>query len=109
MGEFDRIKPPERRALTRPAGDRLDDPAANLDGRTAPFSAAPDPDAAATGPVLGLAAHCSRCGATFALDPVTVVRAVLPLVVVLPWRDHPVFARCAACATRAWLRIEAAR
>jgi hypothetical protein len=125
---FDRIKPPERRLLERSDGPRLDDDEADPNGRAALFSAgagssggARDVRGAREGsasrthatrssqpPSDGvLSVHCSRCDATSALDAGSALRAALPLFVVLPWRDHPVFALCPSCRHRAWLRVGA--
>lgn len=85
---FDRIRAPG--ASPRRA-ERDADPA----GREALFS---DPLR------RGLRVHCSRCGETSDVGAVGAVRALVPAFVVLPWRDHPVFAVCPACRRRAWLR-----
>lgn len=108
-GGFDRIKPPEQRMVQRRAGERLDDVTADPDGRAALFSAGGGPTGRSPegGGALGLAVHCSRCDATTSLDAATAVRSALPLFLVLPWRDHPIFALCAACGHRAWLRLTA--
>lgn len=81
---FDRIRPP--RSGRR---DEL-------------FSASSEPAAEQT---TGLALHCSRCGGTTALDAGVALRAAIPLFLVLPWREHPIFALCPACDRRAWLRL----
>lgn len=120
--EFDRIKPPDQRLLERSDGPRLDEASTDPDGRAALFSGAAGSTgghrasrgAREAGTQRGqmrretdaaLAAHCSRCDATSPLDAGTAVRSALPLFVVLPWRDHPVFALCPACGHRSWLRI----
>lgn len=90
MSGFDRIKPPE--LVTRPE---------RPDGRSVLF-APPPTDAPALPP---LSVTCSRCAATSPLDGATAVRSALPLVLVAPWRTHPVFARCPSCARRSWLRV----
>jgi hypothetical protein len=90
---FDRIKPPP---------DRLAEPDADPEGRAALFSA--------TGPSATAAAlRCSRCGRVSPLDLATAVRSVLPLALVAPWREFPLFAVCPAGRHRAWLRPERRR
>lgn len=84
-GGFDRIAPPADRAGER-TGERA---------RSALFTSAPD---------RGVTVRCSRCGTTSRLDVVTALRSAVPLVLVAPWRDHPVFAICPACRRRSWLR-----
>lgn len=84
---FDRIKAPSADV----GRERDHDPA----GRDALFSP--------TGPRRP-AVHCSRCGATSDVGVATAVRALVPAFVVVPWKDHPVFASCPACRHRAWLR-----
>jgi hypothetical protein len=114
MRDFDRIKPPEQRVRERADGARLDAAGADPDGRAALFTSgvARDVergrrrDAEAT-PGHRAAVHCSRCDATTPLDPATAVRAALPLFLVVPWRDHPLFAICPACRHRAWLKLGA--
>jgi hypothetical protein len=108
-GGFDRIKPPEQRIMQRRAGERLDEATADPAGRAALFSsgtsqAGRSPEG---GGSLGVAVHCSRCDTTTSLDAATAVRSALPLFLVLPWRDHPIFALCPACDHRAWLRLTA--
>jgi hypothetical protein len=111
MGSFDRIKPPEQRLLERRDGARLDEEPDPV-GRAALFTAsrAGDPSesdrAGSRGGLLGgLAVHCSRCDATTPLDPAVALRAALPLFLVAPWRDHPVFAVCPGCGARSWLAV----
>lgn len=96
---FDRIKPPEERLLSRRAGADADP-----DGRAALFTGAPGRPATG-GALEGLAVRCSRCGAVSPLDARTALRAVLPLALVAPWRDHPVFAVCPSGRHRAWLKL----
>jgi hypothetical protein len=102
---FDRIKPPEQRLLERGLGPRLEPggaPEAGREGRAALFTAGGAPERT---PVLaGVALHCSGCDATTPLDAGVALRAALPLFLVAPWRDHPLFALCPACRRRAWLR-----
>jgi hypothetical protein len=86
----------ERRGTERPAADPQ-----GGERRAAPGAGADRGSGAG-----GLAVHCSRCDATSPLDAGTAVRSALPLFLVVPWRDHPVFAICPACRHRAWLRIE---
>lgn len=105
MSEFDRIKPPDRRLVGRRDDERLDAAEPDPDGRAALFSSRSGPSGAAPGSRrLGVSVLCSRCGVTSALDPAGIVRAAFPLFLVLPGRDHPVFARCPACRVRCWLR-----
>lgn len=96
---FDRIRPPEDRLLSRPEG-RLQPGEADPDGRAALFSSTSRP-ASTPG---GVAVHCSRCGETSPVDAVTALRSALPLFLVAPWKDHPIFAICPAGRHRAWLR-----
>ncbi len=103
MSSFDRIKPPERRLLERPAPREPQSPEADALGRAALFSAGRP---AATGLVLfGL--HCSSCGEVSSVGPRAALRSALPLFLVVPWRRHPIFALCPACRRRAWLRPQA--
>lgn len=97
---FDRIKPPQQRLLDRTDGDRLDAPAGDRDGRAALFTHGRRRGLAGA----GMSVHCSRCGASSPVDAATAVRSALPLFLVAPWRDHPVFAACPACRRRSWLR-----
>lgn len=96
---FDRIHRPHERIARRAGGHDLGDEA----GRAAVFSGtAPAPEAAAPRRAL---VTCSGCGETSPIDAVAVLRAVVPLAIVLPWRPYPVFAICPACRRRAWLRV----
>jgi hypothetical protein len=89
MGErFDRIRPPR-------AGRGRDE-------REELFSAG------GAGAGRGSALDCSRCGASSALDAGVALRAAIPLFLVVPWREYPIFALCPACERRAWLRIRPA-
>lgn len=106
---FDRIKSPEQRLLEREAR-RAVPGAEDPTGRAALFTGA---QAGPTGPSIGeslaaLEVHCSRCGATSALDAAAAVRLALPLFLLAPWREHPVFAVCPAGRHRAWLRVSRA-
>jgi hypothetical protein len=88
--DFDRIKPPP---------ERLTEPEADPEGRAALFSA--------TGLAPATAAlRCSRCGRVSPVDLPAAVRSVLPLALVAPWREFPLFAICPAGRHRAWLRPE---
>ena len=93
MNGFDRIKHPDE--VQR---------AARPDGRAALFSP-PPVEAPAVGP---LRVHCSRCDATTGLEVGSAVALALPLVLLAPWKDHPVFARCPSCNRRSWLRVTGA-
>lgn len=98
---FERIKPVEQRLIDRgdhgPDGDHADEA-----GRAALFSATSA--RSARDPSVLMAAACDRCGETTPLDLRGLVRAAFPMVVLVPWRSHPVFALCPACHHRAWLR-----
>lgn len=98
---FERIKPVERRLDDRgdhgPGDDHPD-----MTGRSALFSTTSSRTSEDQSPLV--AASCARCGATTPLDLRRLVRVAFPVVVVAPWRSHPVFARCPACQQRAWLR-----
>jgi len=101
---FDRIKTPEQRLLER---DQQPDP----EGRNALFTGGGErPTTPGMLPSMWdgvgeLVVHCARCGQTSALDARAIMRAVLPIVLVAPWRDHPVFAVCPAGGHRAWLKV----
>lgn len=97
--QFDRIKPPEQRLLERREGHRLDAQDADRGGRATLFTQGRRMSRGAA-----VSVHCSRCGASSPVDAGTALRSVLPLFLVAPWRDHPVFAVCPACGRRAWLR-----
>lgn len=105
---FDRIKPPDERIMQRRSGPRLDDLGTDPDGRAALFSAGAGPSSrsrhSGAAKSTGIAVHCSRCDETTPVDAATALRSAVPLFLVLPWRDHPVFALCPACQHRAWLR-----
>lgn len=103
MSGFDRIKPPERRLLERPAPRQPDSPEADAEGRAALFSAG----GRATPGLVLFAVECERCGAVSPLGPGAALRSALPLFLVAPWRRHPVFASCPACRRRSWLRPRA--
>lgn len=93
---FDRIKPPERRLLERTDADP--------DGREALYTAH---GRARSGPFpagTAVTVECERCGAVSRLEPKEALRALLPLALFAPWRNHPVFAICPAGRHRAWLR-----
>ncbi|MGI8874237.1 MAG: hypothetical protein ACR2KP_07915 [Egibacteraceae bacterium] len=94
---LDRIKAPQRRVQERSRGDRLEAPDADQQGRAALFT----PTQRRGAPIT---VHCSRCKATSPVDAGTALRSTLPLFLVAPWRDHPVFAVCPACRRRSWLR-----
>lgn len=97
-GGFERIPRPEQRLLRRGEPDPS--------GRGALFTGGAS--RAPRQPPPALAVHCARCGATSPLDAATAVRSALPLFLVAPWRDHPVFAVCPAGRHRAWLRVQRA-
>lgn len=102
---FDRIRPPQGRPYLRPAGGA--GPSERLaDGRQSLFSVGGDE---VPGCRMGLSLHCRRCGATSPLDAGVALRAAIPLFLVVPWRDHPIFALCPACGYRSWLRLGADR
>jgi hypothetical protein len=102
VSEFDRIRPPGAR-LWAPADEAAaPDPA----GRAALFS--PPTGARSGGEAAALELHCSRCGTATPLALSTLLRAALPLFLVVPWRRHPLFAVCPACRRRAWLQVTAA-
>lgn len=97
---LDRIKAPERRLLERTEGPRFDSGQADPQGRGALYTGGAKrskSDAVVT-------VHCSRCEVASRLDAMTAVRSALPLFLVAPWKDHPVFAVCPACRRRSWLR-----
>jgi hypothetical protein len=126
---FDRIKPPDRRIMERAAGPRLDSEDADAEGRAALFTAGLQRDrdraareraggagresarrrgherGAGQAAAGGLAVHCSRCDVTSPLDAGAALRSALPLFLVAPWRDHPLFAVCPACGHRSWLKL----
>ena len=91
MSGFDRIKPPE--LVTRPE---------RPDGRSALFTP-PKTDTPALPP---MSVACSRCGETTPVDAATALRLAMPLVLLAPWTQHPVFARCPSCQRRSWLRVQ---
>lgn len=97
---LDRIKPPERRLLERSEGPRFDRGEADPQGRAALYTGGPR--RRTDGAVVTV--HCSRCEVASRLDAVAALRSAVPLFLVAPWRDHPVFAVCPACRRRSWLR-----
>lgn len=101
---FDRIKPPERRLLERPDSRRPDAPEADRTGRAALFTTAAPRPGPSRGPTL-VTVECSECGQRTALDLAGIVRHAIPLVVLAPWRSHPVFATCPREGRRTWMRV----
>lgn len=97
---FDRIKPPERRLLERVEGPRFDSGEADPEGRAALYTGG----ARRSKSDAVITVHCSRCEVASRLDPRTALRSAVPLFLVAPWKDHPVFAVCPACRRRSWLR-----
>lgn len=91
---LDRIKAPERRVHQRAQGDAPD---TDQQGRAALFTDRQRREALIT-------VHCSRCEVTSPVAAGTALRSALPLFLLAPWRDHPVFAVCPACRRRSWLR-----
>ncbi|WP_370327173.1 hypothetical protein [Euzebya sp.] len=132
MSGFDRIKPPERRLLEREESRQPDSSRADREGRAALFSASAPPSTPGAGarrrspepsprtheageqdradrpsPPAGRSpvhVECSHCGVSSPLHLGDAIRHAIPLVLVAPWKSHPVFARCPACERRAWLR-----
>lgn len=98
---LDRIKAPEQRLRERPEGTRFDTDDTDPEGRAALYSHGAERFGGSRGTAT---VHCSRCGETSPLDAGTALRSALPLFLVAPWRDHPVFAVCPACGRRSWLR-----
>lgn len=128
---FDRIKPPERRLLQREESRIPDSRTADKQGRAALFSASEEPTTPGAGvplrPVGGqrvradgapvdaadprlpqgrsaVQVECGHCGVTCPLPLAEAARRAIPLVVVAPWRSHPVFATCPCGERRAWLK-----
>lgn len=48
--------------------------------------------------------ECGHCGVTCPLPLDHAMRRAVPLVVLAPWRSHPVFATCPCGERRAWLK-----
>ncbi|HUG84933.1 MAG TPA: hypothetical protein VMM13_10230 [Euzebya sp.] len=48
--------------------------------------------------------ECGHCGVTCPLPLGHALRQAVPLVVLAPWRSHPVFATCPCGERRAWLK-----
>ena len=48
--------------------------------------------------------ECQHCGITAAMPLTGALKRALPLVVVAPWRSHPVFATCPCGERRTWLK-----
>jgi hypothetical protein len=97
---LDRIRPPAERLARTPRGTAGE--GSDGAGRAALFTHGRSH--AGRGPASRLEVSCSRCGKTTAVDARTALRAALPLVLLAPWKPHPVFAVCPACGYRAWLR-----
>ncbi|CAN5337263.1 hypothetical protein BH23ACT9_BH23ACT9_24180 [soil metagenome] len=51
-----------------------------------------------------LSVECGHCGVTCPLPLGHALRQAVPLVVLAPWRSHPVFATCPCGERRAWLK-----
>ena len=98
MSGFDRIKPPDEWARRVEPQDP--------EGRAALFTGIDEAvHAAKAGPPQGFRVHCSRCGQTTGIDARMAVRMAVPLFLLVPWKDHPVFAVCPSCGARSWLRV----
>lgn len=130
MSGFDRIKPPDRRLLERDEQREPDSSRADRQGRAALFSASgqattpgagarprqrkqASPPPEAPSPPEGrslpegpspLHVECGHCGVTAPLPLGDAVRKALPLVVIAPWKSHPIFATCPCGQRRAWLK-----
>lgn len=48
--------------------------------------------------------ECGHCGVTCPLPFGHALRQAVPLVVLAPWKSHPVFATCPCGERRAWLK-----
>ena len=48
--------------------------------------------------------ECGHCGVSCPLPLGHALRQVIPLVVLAPWKSHPVFATCPCGERRAWLK-----
>ena len=98
MSGFDRIKQPD-------SWSRRVEPQ-DPEGRAALFTGVDETvRSAKVGPPQGFRVECSRCGDTSSVDGRTAVRMAMPLFLVAPWRQHPVFAVCPSCGARSWLRV----
>lgn len=94
MSGFDRISAPD----ATPRGPR------RRDGRHAVFSAPADgPSGLDRWPEVTVT--CDRCRRSRGVGPFRLLTACVPFVFVLPWRDHPLLARCPSCARIAWLGV----
>lgn len=109
---FDRIKPPGRleprpddRAGHHPDTRAGHNPDAHADpaGRLALYSQNPQRPGTAVLPRPQV--QCAACAARTPLTMRNLLRAVVPVVLIAPWRTHPFFAVCPACRRRAWLRV----
>lgn len=74
------------------------------DGRQAVFSGTTD------GPHgidrwLECTVECVRCARSRGVGPTRLLWACVPFALVVPWRDHPLLARCPSCGRMAWLRV----
>jgi hypothetical protein len=94
MSGFDRISAPDAASGAR----------GRHDGRRAVFTGAAD------GPQgvdrwLECTVECARCARSRGVGPTRLLLACVPFALVVPWRDHPLLARCPSCARIAWLRV----
>lgn len=94
MSGFDRISAPDASPGAR----------GRHDGRRAVFSGTVD------GPQgvdrwLECTVVCARCARSRSVGPTRLLLACVPFALVVPWRDHPLLARCPSCARMAWLRV----
>lgn len=48
--------------------------------------------------------ECGHCGVTCPMPLADAAKRAIPLVVVAPWKSHPVFATCPCGERRAWLK-----
>ncbi|MBW3606422.1 MAG: hypothetical protein KY460_16255 [Actinobacteria bacterium] len=97
MTEFDRIAPPPTETGPAQVWRRID-------GRRAVFSVGGD-GPSAVDRWLECTVRCDRCARQRSVSPTRLLLACVPFALVVPWRTHPLLARCPACGQVAWLRV----
>ena len=94
MNGFDRLSAPDVAPGAR----------GRHDGRRAVFRGAVD------GPRgldrwLECTVDCARCTRSRGIGPTRLLLSCVPFALVVPWRTHPLLARCPSCASMAWLQV----
>ena len=89
--------------IARPADEVLEG-RRRRNGRHAVFSVADDRPATIDR-WLECTTTCARCRRSRSIGPARLLLACMPFGLVMPWRDHPLLARCPSCGRVSWLRV----